>query len=131
LTLNKLIVLITNVETVDCHDPIKTTDYLKVGTPLQFVLWMTSTWVLSTSSLWYVNLGITTIVLVVVAVVRFGNAALLNRLKKGDAQDRVGNHPIDNQNRVGRESHDTDKESEANFNDFMSSIYGDKTVPAK
>lgn len=87
---------------------------------------------LSTPSRWYVNLGITAIILIAVVVVRFGNTALLNKLKGGSAEDRFDhNLPIDNQNRFAPQSLDTDKESDANFNDFMSSVYGDKTVPAK
>lgn len=110
---------------------LQTTDYLKFGTPLQFVLWLTSTWVLSTSSRWYINLCITIIILVAVVVVRFGNAALLAKIKGGGTQDRQDQSvPIVNQGRVISQSHDTDKESEANFNDFMSSVYGDKTTPA-
>ena len=52
-----------NLATVDCHDSIQTTDYLKIGTPFQITLWLTSTWVLSTSSAWYVNVGITVVIL--------------------------------------------------------------------
>ena len=61
----------------------KTTDYLKCGTPLQFTLWLTSTWVLSTSLSWYVSLSITSLILVVVFVIRFWGDALMNRFKKG------------------------------------------------
>ena len=93
-----------------CHDSTQTTDYLKVGTPLQFALWMTSTWVLSTSSPWYVSLGITSIILVVVYVLRFWRAALINRFRDGADQSSRVTKP-------------TDKDSDANFNEFMSSIY--------
>ncbi len=73
--------LMTNLGSLNCHDPIKTTDYLKIGTPLQFVLWLVSTWVLSTSSLWYVSLVVTSIILIAVASVRLGGAALYGRVK--------------------------------------------------
>ena len=90
---------------------------------------------LSTPSRWYVNLGITIIILVVIVVVRFGNAALINKLKGGGAQDRVDhNVPPYQHNHLfspQAQGHDADKESDANFNDFMSSVYGDKTAPAK
>lgn len=123
--------LINKLVTKSLRFDLQTTDYLKFGTPLQFVLWLTSTWVLATPSRWYINLGITVVILVVVVVVRFGNAALLAKIKGGGAQDRFDQSvPIINQNRVSSQSHDTDKESEANFNDFMSSVYGGKTTPA-
>jgi len=61
----------------------KTTDYLKCGTPLQFTLWFTSTWVLSTSLSWYVSLGITSLVLAVVFVMRFWGDVLLDKFKRG------------------------------------------------
>ena len=77
-----------NLVTVDCHDPTQTADYLKIGTPLQFILWLTSTWVLSTSSLWYVSLAVTTVVLVVVATVRLGGEGWRNRLKQGAGKNR-------------------------------------------
>jgi hypothetical protein len=71
----------TNLGSLNCLDPIQTTDYLKIGTPLQFVLWLVSTWVLSTSSLWYVSLVVTSIILIAVASVRLGGAALYGRVK--------------------------------------------------
>jgi len=70
-----------NLGSLNCLDPIQTTDYLKIGTPLQFVLWLVSTWVLSTSSLWYVSLVVTSIILIAVASVRLGGAALNGRVK--------------------------------------------------
>jgi len=72
-----------NLMTLNCHDLIQTTDYLKIGTPLQFVLWLVSTWVLSTSSLWYVSLVVTSIILIAVTSVHLGGAALHGRLKQG------------------------------------------------
>ncbi len=90
---------------------------------------------LSTPSRWYVNLGITIIILIIVVVARFGNAALINKLKGGGAQDRVDhNVPSYHHNHLfspQAQGLETDKESDANFNDFMSSVYGDKNVPAK
>jgi hypothetical protein len=77
-----------NIVTLDYHDPIQTTDYLKIGTPLQFVLWLVSTWVLSTPSLWYVSLLVTSAVLVVVATVCLGSETLHKRLKQGVGQNR-------------------------------------------
>ena len=68
----------TNLGSLNCLDPIQTTDYLKIGTPLQFVLWLVSTWVLSTSSLWYVSLIVTSIIL----IVRLGGAAFYGRAKQ-------------------------------------------------
>ena len=62
---------------------IQTIDYLKCGTPLQLTLWLTSTWVLSTTLPWYVTLGITSLILAVVYVLRFWREALMNRFKKG------------------------------------------------
>jgi hypothetical protein len=72
----------TNLGSLNCLDPIQTTDYLKIGTPLQFVLWLVSTWVLSTSSLWYVSLVVTSIILIAVASVRLGGAAFYGRAKQ-------------------------------------------------
>ena len=71
------------IMTLDCHDPIQTTDYLKIGTPLQLVLWLVSTWVLTTSSLWYVSLIVTSAVLVVVATARLAGDTLRNKMKQG------------------------------------------------
>ena len=62
---------------------IQTIDYLKCGTPLQFVLWLTSTWVLSTTLSWYVTLGITSLILAVVFVLRFWKATLMNKFNQG------------------------------------------------
>jgi len=69
--------LMTNLGSLNCHDPIKTTDYLKIGTPLQFVLWLVSTWLLSTSSLWYVSLVVTSIILIVVVSIRLGGCSFV------------------------------------------------------
>ncbi len=87
----------SNPVTMDCHnpnfvtldypDPIQTIDYLKIGTPLQLVLWLVSTWVLSTPSLWFVSLLITSAVLVVVATVCLGSETLQKRLKQGVGQN--------------------------------------------
>ena len=101
-------------------DATQTTDYLKIGTPLQFVLWMTSTWVLSASTPWYVNWGITIIILAVFFVLRFWRAALMNRFKEGAG-------PSSN----GLVEKSTDKDSDANFHEFVSSVYVSNTVPAK
>ena len=112
-------VLTTNLSQLDCHvNSLQTTDYLKIGTPLQFVLWMTSTWVLSTSLPWYVSLGITIIILVVVYVLRFWRAALINRFKDGAVQSSLVDKP-------------TDKDSDTNFNEFVSSIYNNYPVRAE
>lgn len=88
---------------------------------------------LSTPSRWYVNLGITIIILVVVVVVRVGKAALINKLKGGGAQDHNAPPPYHHNHLFSPQAQglDTDKESDANFDDFISSVYGDKNVPAK
>ena len=66
----------------------QTIDYLKIGAPLQIVLWLVSTWVLSVSSLWYVSWVISIIVLIVVALGRLGGVALLNRFSRGGVEQQ-------------------------------------------
>jgi hypothetical protein len=61
-------------------------------------------------------LGITIIILAVVFVLRFWKAALINRFKEGGGQTGLVERP-------------TDKDSDANFNEFVSSIYN--TASAK
>ena len=66
----------------------QTIDYIKFGFPLQITLWIVSTWVLSVpSNQWYVSWIVTFVILVVVAVVRLTNGAVLNRLKAGSGQN--------------------------------------------
>ena len=85
---------------------------------------------LSASSLWYVNIGITVVILAVVVVLRLGNAALTRKLKGDNAQvQALGNTPpVYYENQGGGYdnelvSKDTDdNDSEANFNDFMKSL---------
>ena len=61
---------------------------MKFGFPLQVLLWLISTWVLSVTSMpWYVSWFITSIILVVVAVVRLTNGAVLQRLRGGVRQN--------------------------------------------
>lgn len=68
----------------------KALDYLKFGFPLQVVLWLVSTWVLSVPSvMWYVNCLITFIILVVVAVGRLAGGSVFRRLKRGVNQNHV------------------------------------------
>ena len=43
-----------NLTTVHCHDSIQTTDYLKIGTPMQVVLTVISTWALAEKKWWLV-----------------------------------------------------------------------------
>ena len=43
-----------NLTTVHCHDSIQTTDYLKIGTPMQVVLTVISTWALVEKKWWLV-----------------------------------------------------------------------------
>ena len=62
---------------------------MKFGFPLQVLLWLISTWVLSVTSMpWYVSWFITSIILVVVAVVRLTNGAVLQRLRGSVGQNR-------------------------------------------
>jgi len=68
----------------------KTTDYIKFGFTLQIILLFVSTWVLSVSlTKWYVNWMITFVILVVVAVVRLTNGAVLRKLKGSADQNHA------------------------------------------
>jgi di/tricarboxylate transporter len=68
----------------------KTTDYIKFGFTLQIILLLVSTWVLSVSpTKWYVSWMITFVILVVVAVVRLTNGAVLRKLKGSADQNHA------------------------------------------
>jgi Trk K+ transport system NAD-binding subunit len=47
-------VITLNLSTLHCHDSIQTTDYLKIGTPMQVALTVISTWALAEKKWWLV-----------------------------------------------------------------------------
>ena len=57
-------------------------DYLKFGGPLQVILWLSGTALVSSAAPWYVNWIICTLLFVVVAALRLTNGALSLRRKQ-------------------------------------------------
>jgi len=62
------------------------TDYLKFGTPLQVILWLTSTALVSTSSTWYISWVICILLFLVASATRLTNITNFCMKKKGKAK---------------------------------------------